>query len=409
MASVESQPAVKSDTSRNLYVFGITSFLNDTASEMAYWMLPAFLTTLGAGPMQLGVIEGIAESVVASAKLFSGYLADKFPRRKPLVVAGYVIANAVKPLLALTTSWLQVLFIRFADRLAKGIRGAPRDVMLAESVDQKKLGSAFGLMQAMDSAGAIAGPLLALIIVAYTSLGVRGVFWAAAVPGFFSVLVVSAFARETKQQRTKAETPVISLSPISAGAPIPGSFYYMLAVVTIFSLGNSSDMFLILRAQDVGIAVRNAPLLGLVFNATYTLASWPAGKLSDHVPKNVVAASGYLVFAITYYIFAEAPSQKALWITMAGYGLFYALTNPVLRALVTQRVAPEARGRALGIFYFATSITTLLASLIAGYLWRNFGAPSTFRLSAALALVSAVLLLMYAPERQARSATGVAS
>src|SRR5437879_1149493 len=198
-------------TSRNLYVFGITSFLNDTASEMAYWMLPAFLTTLGAGPMQLGVIEGIAESVAASAKLFSGYLADKFPRRKPLVVSGYVVANAVKPLLALTSSWVQVLFIRFADRLAKGIRGAPRDVMLAESVDEKKLGSAFGLMQAMDSAGAIAGPLLALIIVAHTSLGVRGVFWAAAVPGVLAVLVISIFARETKHVQAKIEKPAISL------------------------------------------------------------------------------------------------------------------------------------------------------------------------------------------------------
>jgi MFS family permease len=398
MAVSESQPLTQRETSRNLYVFGVTSFLNDTASEMAYWMLPAFLTTLGAGAMQLGVIEGIAESVAASAKLFSGYLADKFPRRKPLVVSGYVVANAVKPLLALTTSWVQVLFIRFADRLAKGVRGAPRDVMLAESVDQKKLGSAFGLVQAMDSAGAIAGPLLALIIVAHTSLGVRGVFWAAAVPGFLAVLVVSIFARETKRQKLKIEKPAISISPRSAGAAIPGSFYYMLSVVTLFSLGNSSDMFLILRAQDVGIAVRSAPLLGLIFNTTYTLASWPAGRLSDRVPKNVVAAAGYLVFAITYYMFAEAPSQKALWITMAGYGLFYALTNPVLRALVVQRVAPEARGRALGIFYFATSITTLLASVIAGYLWRNFGAPSTFHLSAALALVSAVLLLLYAPK-----------
>src|SRR5437879_4238521 len=177
MATSEIQKPSQTATSRNIYVFGLTSFLNDTASEMGYWLLPAFLTTLGAGPQQLGVIEGIAEGVAAGIKLFSGYLADKFPRRKPLVVAGYTVANIAKPLLAIAQSWVQVLFIRFSDRVSKGIRGAPRDVMLAESVDPKRLGSAFGLLQSMDSAGAIAGPLLALWIVGHNSLGVRGVFW----------------------------------------------------------------------------------------------------------------------------------------------------------------------------------------------------------------------------------------
>jgi MFS family permease len=395
MATSDVQKPSQTYTFRNIYVFGVTSFLNDTASEMAYWLLPAFLTTLGAGPQQLGLIEGIAESVAAATKLFSGYLADKVPRRKPLVVAGYVIANVAKPLLAVAHSWVQVLFVRFANRTAKGIRGAPRDVMLAESVDPKKMGSAFGLLQSMDSAGAIAGPLLALWIVGHNSLGVRGVFWAAAVPGLLSILVVSVFAREPKRQ-LKQESPVAP-SRKTTDVKIPGAFYYMLVVVTLFSIGNSSDMFLVLRAQETGIAIQYAPLLGLVFNFTYTLASWPAGRLSDRVPKNVVAAAGYLVFAITYYIFAEAPSHKALWVTMAGYGLFYALTNPVLRALVVEQVAPEARGRALGIFYATTSVATLLASVLAGYLWRNFGAPSTFHLSAALAVISAALLLVNAP------------
>jgi MFS family permease len=310
-------------------------------------------------------------------------------------VAGYVIANVAKPLLAVAHSWVQVLFVRFADRTAKGIRGAPRDVMLAESVDPKKMGTAFGLLQSMDSAGAIVGPLLALWIVGHNSLGVRGVFWAAAVPGFLAILVVALFTREPKRQ-LKQENPA-AISAKAAAVKIPGAFYYMLAVVTLFSIGNSSDMFLILRAQEAGIAVQYAPLLGLVFNTTYTLASWPAGRLSDRVPKNVVAAAGYMVFAITYYIFAEAPSHKALWVTMAGYGLFYALTNPVLRALVVERVAPVARGRALGIFYATTSIATLLASVIAGYLWRNYGAPTAFHLSAALAVISAALLMVNTP------------
>src|SRR5919109_266544 len=179
MPGVADQTAVKE--SRNLYAFGATSFFNDTASEMAYWVLPAFLVSIGAGPEKLGFIEGIAESVASFAKLFSGYLADRLERRKPIVVSGYVVANAVKPVLAVATSWWHVLVIRFSDRLAKGVRGAPRDVMLAESVEKTKVGAAFGLLQAMDSAGAIAGPLLALWILAHYSM--RGVFWAAVVPG----------------------------------------------------------------------------------------------------------------------------------------------------------------------------------------------------------------------------------
>src|SRR5271169_2174911 len=181
---------------RNIYAFGITSFLNDTASEMAYWVLPAFLASLGAGPAQLGLIEGIAESVASFAKLFSGYLADRIDRRKPVVVAGYFVANAVKPVLALVTAWPQILPIRFTDRLAKGVRGAPRDVMVAESVGKERLGAAYGLIQSMDSAGAIAGPLSALVLLAH--FGLRGVFWAAAVPGALCVLVALVGIRETR-------------------------------------------------------------------------------------------------------------------------------------------------------------------------------------------------------------------
>lgn len=379
---------------RNVRVFGATSFLNDTASEMAYWILPAFLASLGAGPMQLGIIEGIAESVASLAKLWSGNLADRLPRRKPLVVGGYILANAAKPLLALTTAWWQVLAIRFSDRLAKGIRQAPRDVLLAESVDRKSIGSAFGLLQAMDSAGAIAGPLLALWILQHFSNDPRYVFWAAAVPGALAVIVVTVFARETKSAQD-VHTAKPELTPTKAD--LPRSYWFVLGVVTLFSLGNSSDMFLVLRANDVGIPVVAAPLLGLVFNAVYTLGSWPAGKLSDRVPRRFVAAAGYFVFAATYIAFADARSHALLWTMMGFYGLYYALTNPVLKALVVETVPPASRGRALGIFYFSTSVTTLAASLIAGYLWRTLGAPVPFYFSAALAAAAGIALLLFHP------------
>src|SRR6266568_8782678 len=195
----ESSPDSPKGSSRNIYAFGATSFLNDTASEMAYWVLPAFLASIGAGPAQLGIIEGIAESVASIAQLFSGYLADKVSHRKPIVVGGYFVANAVKPLLALVSSWWQILGIRFADRFAKGIRGTARDVMVAESVDSSRIGSAYGLIQAMDSAGAIAGPLIALLLL--SRYGLRGIFWAAAVPGFLCVMVAWLGIRETRAAR----------------------------------------------------------------------------------------------------------------------------------------------------------------------------------------------------------------
>lgn len=380
------EAAARSDRRRNLYVFGATSFFNDTATEMAYWILPAFLASIGAGPAQLGIIEGIAESVAAAAKLWSGLLTDRIERRKPLVVFGYFVANILKPVLAVATAWWHVLLIRFGDRVSKGIRGAPRDVMLSESVPPERVGSAFGLLQAMDSAGAIAGPLAALIIV--THFGFRGVFWAAAVPGVLSIAIVAAGARETGQLRPRTAAAVPTAKP-----PLSRSFYFMLSAVALFSLGNSSDMFLVLRAQEAGIAARYAPLLGLVFNVTYTAASWPAGRLSDRIPRHLLAAAGYLVFAAVYATFALAPSTAALWAMMSFYGLYYALTSPVLRALVVDQVPHGSRGRAFGLFYFVTSIAALLSSIITGELWKHYGARLPFSISAALALIAAVMLL----------------
>jgi MFS family permease len=400
-------PAVSDEcrpqASRNIYIFGLTSFFNDTATEMAYWVLPAFLISLGAGPAQLGLIEGIAESVASFAKLFSGYLTDRIDRRKPLVVAGYFVANAVKPLLALVTSWWHVLLIRFSDRLAKGVRGAPRDVMVAESVGKERLGSAYGLIQSMDSAGAIAGPLAALALLA--RWGMRGVFWAAAIPGALAVLVAIFGIRETKRKsaegsgnETNHAVKVTDHATSGSDQSLPGSYYFVLVAVTLFSLGNSSDMFLVMRAQNAGISIRLAPLLGLVFNLTYTFGSWPAGWLSDRfshrgLSRRWLAVAGYLIFAAVYFVFGRAPSTLAIWIAMAVYGLYYALTQPVLKAMVVETAAAEIRGRALGIYFFVTSVATLAASLITGELWKHFGAGMPFYFSTAMALAASLPLL----------------
>jgi MFS family permease len=329
------------------------------------------------------------------------------------------LANVLKPVLALTTAWWQVLLIRFGDRLAKGVRGAPRDVMLSESVAREKIGSAFGLLQAMDSAGAIAGPATALLLLGYFSF--RGVFWAAAVPGALAILIAIFGIRETGGRRrsapgaeTEQPRPGSEARETTAAAPatlaalaakkksggLHAGFYYLLFAVGLFSLGNSSDMFLVLRAHDAGIPTRHAPLLGLVFNVTYTAVSWPAGRLADMISKRAIAAGGYLVFAAVYFVFALAPSAHALWAAMACYGLFYALTNPVLRALVAQTAGAETRGRAFGIFFFVTSVAALLSSILTGELWKHYGARLPFYLSAGLATIAAGMLLASASSHE---------
>jgi MFS family permease len=391
-------PPISPDARRNVYIFGATSLLNDIATEMAYWILPAFLVSLGAGPAALGLIEGVAESVAALGKLFSGYLTDIFPRRKPLVVFGYVVANAVKPLLALSTTWWHILVVRFADRTAKGIRSTPRDVMLSESVEKEKVGSSFGLLQSLDSAGAVIGPLVALAILSKTT-NLRTVFWIASIPGLICIITV-LMARETGVRDV-----IKSRKPFWQPGNLSGRFYYMLVAVLIFSFGNSSDMFLILRAQEAGINQKFAPLLGLIFNVVYTLASWPAGRLSDRRSKATIAGIGYLVFAATYYTFAAAPNRAILWIMMGCYGLHYALTSPVLRALVVETVPDDSRGRAFGVFYFSTSIATLLSSLLTGELWKHFGGALPFYVSSALAVIAAVMLFVSRGTQQSAIST----
>jgi MFS family permease len=386
---------------RNIYSFGITSFFNDSATEMAYWVLPAFLVSLGAGPAQMGLIEGIAESVASLAKLFSGYLTDRLDRRKPIVVAGYFVANAVKPLLAIVTSWWHVLLIRFTDRLAKGVRGAPRDVMVAESVGKQRLGSAYGLIQSLDSAGAIAGPLAALLLL--RQHGARSVFLAAAIPGALAVLVALGGIRERRVGPAPGLQPAPKPTPPSPAIHrLPPTFYFLLSAVTLFSLGNSSDMFLVMRAENIGIPIGLAPLLGLVFNLTYTLASWPAGWCSDHFSRRSIAAAGYVIFAGVYFTFAYGKSKGAIWAAMTVYGLYYGLTQPVLKALVVAAVAPEVRGRVLGIYFFLTSVATLGASLISGLLWKRFGPSVPFYASAGCALLSAFALFFGPAEMAAQ-------
>lgn len=379
---------------RNVWVLGLVSLFNDTATEMSYWLLPQFLVSvLGAGPMAFGFIEGAAQTVASFARLFSGFLADRLKRRKALAGAGYTLANLTKPLLALSTSWMQVFWIRFADRAAKGFRGAPRDALLADSVEPDRRGAAFGLRQSMDSAGAILGPLGAVVLLPVFLGNVRMVFWAAAVPGLISIVLVWALVREVRPSSATKSSRQAN-PPFRLWSASNRRLLGILLAVAIFSLGNSSDLFLILRAQNLGVSTHWAPLLGLVFNTVYTLLSWPAGWLSDRLPRRILVVLGYLTYSLIYCGFAVTSSKVFVWPLFAIYGAYYAFTEGVLKAWIADLVPSEARASAYGVFNWIVGLAAFPASLLAGWLWVHASPAAPFYFGGATAFFGSVLLLM---------------
>ena len=377
---------------RNVWVLSWVAFFNDTATEMSYWLLPQFLLASWApGPMAFGLIEGAAETVSSFGRLLSGWLSDRLRRRKPLVAAGYTVANIVKPLLAVATSWRQVFWIRFADRAAKGFRGAPRDALIADSVSPAHRGAAFGLRQAMDTAGAVLGPLGALALLPLFSGNVRKVFWLAAIPGAVCILLAWFGVSEVRPARSREARHFLHR---------PGRHFQLeqesvviLVAVGLFSLGNSSDLFLILRAQNLGVRAALAPGLGLLFNLVYTLLSWPAGKLSDRIP-----GARWWFLAISSRrrftgVLAGAGTAVCV-VPVCGIRMYYAMTEGVLRAWIADLVPSSSRGSVFGVFNWLVGMAALPASLLAGWLWRHYSPSAPFFISALLSFAAAVLLLL---------------
>jgi MFS family permease len=374
---------------RNVWVLAWVAFFNDTSTEMGYWLLPQFLVSvLGAPPMAFGLIEGAAETIASFSRLLSGWLADLSGRRKPLTAAGYTLANMVKPLLAITHSWQQVFWIRFGDRAAKGFRAPPRDALIADSVDPAHRGAAFGLRQAMDTAGAIAGPLGAILFLRLFAGKIRDVFWMAAIPGAICTVLVW-FALKEVRRAAPATSP-----PATRSHRLPrGKLILILAAVGIFSLGNSSDLFLILRAQNLGMGAWTAPALGLLFNVVYASLSWPAGKLSDRVPRRWLVVGGYLIYAAVYAGFALLRAPQMVWFLFAVYGSYYALTEGVIKAWVADLAPADSRASVFGVLNWVVGVAAFPASFLAGWIWQRFSPAAPFALSSVLALIAGTLLL----------------
>jgi MFS family permease len=375
---------------RTVKALGLVSLLNDASSEMIYPLLPAFLTaTLGAGPAFLGLVEGIAEAVAAAGKVVAGRVSDRLPRRKPLVVLGYGLASVVRPLIALATAPWHVLAIRFADRMGKGARGAPRDALLAEVTPAAQRGRAFGFHRAMDHLGATLGPLLASAVLFFQN-DLRLVFALASIPALASLVLLVVGVEE--EARTSGP----------AGAAKDGqvgrSLWRYFLVLAVFTLGNSSDAFLLLRAQEAGIGLALLPLLWTFHHVVKAAASTPAGSLSDRMGRRRTIVAGWAVYGLCYAGFAVAAAPLAIWLLFAVYGLFHALTEGPERALVADLTGAETRGRAFGLYHAVTGAMLLPASVLTGALWQRFGAGPALGVGATLAALAAIGLLLLVPE-----------
>jgi MFS family permease len=381
---------------REVRTFGAVSLLTDVSSEMIFPLLPAFLVgPLRAGPWFVGLVEGIAEATATAFKVLSGRLADRWRRRKPLVVAGYLLSAAARPLIAAAAVPAHVLLLRFADRAGKGVRGAPRDAVMAEVTPAEERGRAFGFQRAMDHAGAMLGPLLASALLAL-GLPLRQVFALSAVPAALSVIVLVRGWRERPRDPAPISGP--GTAPVAAAAHLPAGLRFYLGTLALFALGNSSDAFLLLRAQELGVSLAAIPILWTLHHAVKAAASTHGGALSDRYGRRRVIVAGWAVYAACYAGFALAGAAWQAWALFALYGLFHALTEGAERALVAALAPAGARGGAFGLFHAITGGMMLPASLLTGGLWQGYGPVAALMTGAVLAAVAAAGLWLAVPE-----------
>jgi MFS family permease len=385
----EQAAAAPKQIDRNVYALSAVSFFTDASSEMIYPLLPIFLTTtLGASAGSLGVIEGAAETTAALLKLASGWWSDRVRRRKPLIVAGYGIASAVRPLIAVAQSAGHVLAIRLADRVGKGIRGAPRDALIADSVDVSIRGKAFGIQRTSDHAGAFVGPLIAFAVLTWWHTPLRTVFWLSAIPGAIAVAIALFLVRE------KARPITPRGESIDPSVALPRRFWAALGAITLFTLGNSTDAFLLLRATELGVPVAMAPIIWAMLHVVKSTTSTPGGMLSDRVGRKPAVIAGWILYGVVYLLFARATEAWHAWALFAVYGIYFGLAEGPERAMVADIVPGGKRGTAYGWYNLAIGIAALPASVLFGIIWDRAGSGAAFIFGAIVAGLASVALVM---------------
>ena len=381
----------------NVFFLGMVSLLTDISSEMIFTLVPLFLSNVLKTPFTvIGLIGGLSESVDAIFRIFSGWISDKVGKRKPLAVLGYSISTIAKPFMYLATSWGAVLGIRFSDRIGKGIRSSSRDALIADSVSAGERGKGFGLHRAMDTLGAVLGLAIAAIIIYLVQGGglqlSRGTYqWiilVGVVPAVLAVLVLVIFVHEKgrKLPLGSSSRSGLNLSRLTAG--FDTRFKVFLAIMAIFTLGNSSDFFVILRAQNLEISLIQVVLMLVLLNVIEAAVSLPAGMLSDRLGRKRVITLGWFIYALVYLGFALASSPWQIWLLFACYGIYYGIVEGVARAFVADLVTEDKRGTAYGLYHGVVGITLLPASLLAGWLWQTYSPAAPFYLGAALAFLA---------------------
>lgn len=389
---------------KNILALGFTSFFTDVSSEMILALLPLFLTALGAGKAVIGLIEGIAEFTASTLKIFSGWISDRLKKRKLLVVIGYTLSTIAKPFMAVAANWGHVLFVRFLDRVGKGVRTSPRDALIADSVGPRERGRSFGFHRMMDTSGAVVGTLLAsfflFVFSRYfqmeTIFQYRTIFWIALIPGILSVLTLVLFVKEPRFAEQKKAL-------FSLKAALPKQFIRFLIIVGIFELVHFSYALFILRALDLGVAIPLIPIIYLVYNLVYAGSAMPAGQLADRFGKKRMLSLGYLLFGVMCFGFAFASTPLHAWLLFVLFGLSVAIVDTIPRAMVPGMVSPEMKGTAYGFYHMVIGVLDLPASAVAGLLWDVFGKVKgpmiAFSYGAILAIIAAVLLFALVPEK----------
>jgi MFS family permease len=395
-----SQPDGLRAIPRGIWALGLVSLFMDMSSELVHSLLPVFVVSvLGASPLTLGLIEGVAEATASISKVFSGLLSDYLGKRKLLAVIGYGMAALTKPLFPLASSVELVIVARFIDRIGKGIRGAPRDALVADIAPPHLRGACYGLRQSLDTVGAFVGPLLAVVLMAAFANDIRLVFWVAVIPAMLAVLLLVVGVEEPSRPRatSRVRAPLRSADLSRLGV----AYWWVVLIGAVLTLARFSEAFLVLRAEDVGLRIALVPLVMVVMSVFYALSSYPAGVLADRTDRRTLLASGFVVLILADVALASAGGVGMVMIGAALWGLHMGLTQGLLATLVADASPPELRGSAFGLFNLVSGLVLLVASVIAGALWHGFGAPATFLTGAMFTILALVGLFLRPPRNEA--------
>ena len=378
---------------RNVFFTGLTSFFTDTSTKMVYSVMPLFLLSIGASKTTISLIEGIAESTASLIKVLSGYWSDKIGKNKPFMLTGYGITALVTPLYALVRVPVQVLFFRFFERIGKGLRAAPRDSLISGSVTQKDAGKNFGFHKAMDNSGAIVGPLFAFLLLYFlpnsdTLTNYKLIFLIATIPALLGVVTIAVFIKEAKAVKTNT-LPKISLKRL------PKRFFFFLLIIFIFTLGNSADALLLVKTTETGINKAYIPFVYMIFNVVSVFLAIPIGKLSDKIGRERLIIPGFLIYAITYFMFGKFNSISIFVGLFAMYGLYSALVDGNQKAMISDIVSKDLRGTGFGLYHAVLGITLLPASLIAGLLYDKVNSSAPFYFGSTMALIATILMIFF--------------